>query len=374
MNINELINIRRHLHANPELGYQEFKTTELITEYLLKYDIRITHEFCETGVVGVISKGTSDRMIGLRADIDALPMQDRSNNPWLSLYPGIAHACGHDGHTAILLGVAQELALNCEFDGTVVLIFQPAEEGLAGARRMIENGLFEMFHCSSIYALHNWPELQVGELMTRPGPIMAAGDIFEIEICGSGGHAAQPHLTQDITLAMGEIVVMLNTVTSRALHPCEPAVITITQVECGSSHNMIPSTARIIGTARMFSPKAQDMLASRIHDVVMKIAESHGAKAHVNYIRCYPATINHTRETLISIDAGIMSGMRIAEAGYPALTSEDFSFMLEKCPGSYVWLGSGPSAPLHHPEFDFNDDAIEHGVRWFLNVVKSELA
>lgn len=374
LNLQEIINIRRELHANPELGYHEYNTAKLIASYLTGWGIAVETGIAETGVVGILSKGTSDRMIGLRADIDALPMQDKGTQPWKSKNPGVAHACGHDGHTAILLGVARELAKNVDFDGKVCFIFQPAEEGLAGAKRMINEGLFQRYPCDAVYALHNWPELNSGSLMTCPGPIMAAGDIFEIELYGDGGHAAQPHLTQDVTLAMSEMVIMLNTITSRALHPCEPAVITVTKVECGTSHNMIPSHAKITGTARMFSRSAQDLIEEKIHRHIMNIAEVHGIKASFNYIRCYPATINHHREAKLALQAGESADLSSSECSYPALTSEDFCYMLESKPGAYVWLGSAPSFPLHNPAFDFNDDVIGHGINWFINVVSHEFS
>lgn len=373
MRLDDIIQLRRDLHANPERGYEETRTSGIISRFLEDCGIEVHTNIARTGVVGLLRKGHSSRMIGLRADIDALPMSDSGTQPWKSQNPGIAHACGHDGHTAILLGAARELANNVQFDGTVCFIFQPAEEGLAGAKKMIDEGLFDRFPCDAIYALHNWPESEVGILETRSGPIMAAGDVFDIILHGGGGHAAQPHLTHDTLLAASELVLILNTITSRSLHPCEGAVITITQIAGGTSHNMIPATVKITGTARMFSPVAQDIIEKRINEVSSSIANAHGVSAEVNYVRYYPATINHKRESEVALSAAMRAGLTTREAVYPALTSEDFAFMLEKRPGTYAWLGSAPSHPLHHSAFDFNDDAIPGGVDWFVNLVLEEL-
>lgn len=322
----------------------------------------------KTGIVGVLKKGTSPRMIGLRADMDALPMQDKGEVAWTSLEQNRSHACGHDGHTTMLLGAAEKLAREIEFDGTVCFIFQPAEEGLAGAKAMIDDGLFERFPCDGVFALHNWPELPLGEIQTRPGPIMAAADRFDITVKGAGGHAAQPHLTHDTLLALSELVVQLNTLVPRALDPCEPALLTVTRMQGGFSHNMIPAEANITGTVRTFNPAAQDIIESRLRQMAEHITAAHGLQAEVNYVRYYPATINSDAEATQALAALQAAGMRAEPAPQPALTSEDFAFMLQAKPGAYLWIGSAPSKPLHHAAYDFNDALIPHGIRAFITL------
>ncbi|MCW0306962.1 M20 aminoacylase family protein [Pantoea ananatis] len=366
--MDHLVALRRDLHRHPELGFHEQRTSEIIARFLHDLGIEVHRGIGKTGVVGVLKKGTSPRMIGLRADMDALPMQDKGEVAWTSLEQNRSHACGHDGHTTMLLGAAEKLAREIEFDGTVCFIFQPAEEGLAGAKAMIDDGLFERFPCDAVFALHNWPELPLGEIQTRPGPIMAAADRFDITVKGAGGHAAQPHLTHDTLLALSELVVQLNTLVPRALDPCEPALLTVTRMQGGFSHNMIPAEATITGTVRTFNPAAQDIIESRLRQMAEHITAAHGLQAEVNYVRYYPATINSDAEATQALAALQAAGMRAEPAPQPALTSEDFAFMLQAKPGAYLWIGSAPSKPLHHAAYDFNDALIPHGIRAFITL------
>lgn len=366
--MDHLVALRRDLHRHPELGFHEQRTSEIIARFLHDLGIEVHRGIGKTGIVGVLKKGTSPRMIGLRADMDALPMQDKGEVAWTSLEQNRSHACGHDGHTTMLLGAAEKLARDIEFDGTVCFIFQPAEEGLAGAKAMIDDGLFERFPCDAVFALHNWPELPLGEIQTRPGPIMAAADRFDITVKGAGGHAAQPHLTHDTLLALSELVVQLNTLVPRALDPCEPALLTVTRMQGGFSHNMIPAEATITGTVRTFNPAAQDIIESRLRQMAEHITAAHGLQAEVNYVRYYPATINSDAEATQALAALQAAGMRAEPAPQPALTSEDFAFMLQAKPGAYLWIGSAPSKPLHHAAYDFNDALIPHGIRAFITL------
>jgi len=374
MNIDALIALRRDLHAHPELGYQERRTSDIVARFLQQLGLEVYRDIGKTGVVGVLKRGDGARMIGLRADMDALPMQDQGDVPWKSQTPNVCHACGHDGHTVMLLGAAQQLAAAGDLDGTVCFIFQPAEEGLAGAKAMIDDGLFSRFPCEAIYALHNWPELPLGEVQTRPGAIMAAADRFDITVKGGGGHAAQPHLTRDTLLATSELVVQLNTLVARAIDPCEPALLSVTRMQGGFSHNMIPAEASITGTVRTFSPAAQDTLETRLRDMAQHVTAAHGLQAEVSYLRYYPATINSEAEATLALQALSEAGFTASAARQPALTSEDFAFMLQAKPGAYLWIGSSPSQPLHHSAYDFNDDLIPYGVRALTALARRALA
>jgi len=363
MTIETLIALRRDLHTHPELGYQERRTSDIVARFLQQLGLEVHRGIGKTGVVGVLTRGSGGRAIGLRADMDALPMQDQGDVPWKSQTANVCHACGHDGHTAMLLGAAQQLAETGDFNGTIYFIFQPAEEGLAGAKAMIDDGLFSRFPCEAVYALHNWPELPLGEVQTRPGAIMAAADRFDIRVKGGGGHAAQPHLTRDTLLATSELVVQLNTLVARAIDPCEAALLSVTRMQGGFSHNMIPAEASITGTVRTFSPTAQDTLEARLREMAHHVTAAHGLQAEVNYLRYYPATINSEAEAKLAVEALSEAGFSARVARQPALTSEDFAFMLQAKPGAYLWIGSAPSRPLHHSAYDFNDELIPYGVR-----------
>ncbi|WP_429241697.1 M20 aminoacylase family protein [Erwinia aphidicola] len=368
-----LVALRRDLHQHPELGYQEHRTSGLVAEFLARLGLEVYQGIGKTGVVGVLKRGTSTRAVGLRADMDALPMADNGTQPWKSQQPNVCHACGHDGHTVMLLGAAQALAADAQFDGTVNFIFQPAEEGLAGAQAMIDDGLFERFPCDEVYAIHNWPQLPLGVVQTRPGPIMGAGDAFSIRVEGGGGHAAQPQLTPDTLLATSELVVALHTIVSRDLDPCDPAVLTVTRINGGFSHNMIPAQATLSGTVRSFDSAVQDRIEQRMRELAQHVTAAHGLTAAVQYDRYYPATINGAEQAATALRAAARAGLAHAEAPKPALTSEDFSFMLQAKPGAYLWLGSADSRPLHHSEYDFNDALIPFGIRWYCALVQETL-
>lgn len=369
-----LVALRRDLHAHPELGFQEQRTSDIVANFLKQLGIEVHRGIGKTGVVGILKKGSSERMIGLRADMDALPMQDQSGTEWQSRAEQVSHACGHDGHTVMLLGAAEKLARDVSFDGSVCFIFQPAEEGLAGAKAMIDDGLFSRFPCEAVYAIHNWPELPLGQVQTRPGAIMAAADRFDIRVLGGGGHAAQPHLTRDTLLATSELVVQLNTLVSRALDPCETALLTVTRMQGGFSHNMIPAEANITGTVRTFSPAAQATIEARLRQMAEHITAAHGLHAEVSYLRYYPATLNSNAEAQFCLQALTQAGIKAEAAPQPALTSEDFAFMLQARPGAYLWLGSAPCKPLHHAAYDFNDALIPHGVNVFVTLIRQALA
>ncbi len=373
MDIAALVALRRDLHQHPELGYQEHRTSGLVAEFLARLGLEVYQGIGKTGVVGVLKRGTSPRAVGLRADMDALPMADNGTQPWKSQQPNVCHACGHDGHTVMLLGAAQALAADAQFDGTVNFIFQPAEEGLAGAQAMIDDGLFERFPCDEVYAIHNWPQLPLGVVQTRPGPIMGAGDAFSIRVEGGGGHAAQPQLTPDTLLATSELVVALHTIVSRDLDPCDPAVLTVTRINGGFSHNMIPAQATLSGTVRSFDSAVQDRIEQRMRELAQHVTAAHGLTAAVQYDRYYPATINGAEQAATALRAAARAGLAHAEAPKPALTSDDFSFMLQAKPGAYLWLGSADSRPLHHSEYDFNDALIPFGIRWYCALVQETL-
>jgi hippurate hydrolase len=373
----DLVALRRDLHAHPELAFEERRTAGIVAAALRLLGLEVHEGLAGTGVVGVLRQGSSARTVGLRADMDALPIAEQSRLGHASRHAGVHHGCGHDGHTAMLLGAARQLARTRRFDGTVVFIFQPAEEGRGGARVMIEQGLFERFPCDAVYALHNWPELPLGQAQTRPGPIMAAADRFDIVLRGRGGHAAQPHRTPDVLLAASQLVTQLNTIVARRIDPAESAVLSVTRVQGGHSHNVLPAEATLTGTVRSFDAEAQDQIEAALRAAAAGTALAHGVQAEVSYQRYYPATVNTEAEAGLALQAAEAAGLQAAVAPRPAFTSEDFSFMLRARPGAYLWLGQGDASgachPLHHPGYDFNDEALPHGVRWFCAVAERAL-
>jgi len=373
-----LIAFRHDIHAHPELAYEEHRTARIVAEALRDLGLEVTEQVGGTGVVATLRKGNATRSIGLRADMDALGFDEKTGLPYQSVHPGKFHGCGHDGHTAILLGAARHITQSVDFDGTVHFIFQPAEEGRAGARRMIEQGLFERFPCNEVYALHNWPDLPAGHFQTRPGPIMAAADRFEIALTCKGGHAALAHQSSDAILAAADLVQQLNTIISRRIPASETAVLSVTMIQGGTTHNVIPSEVRLMGTARSFSPQVRDTIEQSLRAMVAGVAQSHGVGSEVVYDRYYPATVNAPQcaEKALAAAAAV-SGIQASLAPEPAFTSEDFSFMLEAVPGAYCWLGQGSGADspaLHNPLYDFNDAVIGHGIGWFASLVRQVLA
>jgi hippurate hydrolase len=372
----DLAAFRRDIHAHPELGFQEHRTAGLIADELRRIGLDVTTGIGGTGVVGVLRKGASTRSLGLRADMDALPFEEETGLPYASQHAGAFHGCGHDGHVAMLLGAARHLATEGGFSGAINFIFQPAEEGQGGAREMIRDGLFDRFPCDRVFALHNWPDLPAGTIRTRPGPIMASADRFEISVTGKGGHAALPHQTPDAILAASDLVQQLNSIVSRRVPATETAVLSVTQIAGGHAHIVMPATVRLIGTVRTFNPAVQARIEASIRAMAEGVAMSTETEISVDYDRYYPATINDAAAAAAALTAAATVCDDVATAPDPAFTSEDFSFMLQARPGAYIWLGQGTpdkSAPLHHPRYDFNDDVIGLGIGCFVALSRQEL-
>ena len=375
--IPDLVSLRRDIHQHPELGFAEHRTASRIAEALRAAGIEVHEGIGGTGLVGVL-KGRRDgtRSVGLRADMDALPIQEQTNLPWASRSPGCFHGCGHDGHVAMLLGAAQLLAGDPDFAGTVHFIFQPAEEGQGGARVMIEEGLFERFPCDRVYALHNWPGLPAGTISTRPGAIMGAADRFRILVEGRGGHAAIPQDTPDAILAAAALVQQLNSIVSRAVPPYAAAVLSVTEIHGGHAHNVIPAEVMVGGTVRTFDPAVQERIEERIRQMLKGIEASFEVRCTIAYDRYYPATINDPAAAADALEVAATVG-KAELASEPAPTSEDFSFMLQQRPGAYIWLGQGAGADpaqLHNPHYDFNDSVLETGIRLHVALAKHWLA
>jgi hippurate hydrolase len=371
-----LIAFRRDIHAHPELGFCEHRTAGRIAEQLRALGLEVHEGIGGTGVVAVLKNGTSNRSIGLRADMDALPIHEQTNLPYASKTEGTFHGCGHDGHVAMLLGAAQHLARSRNFDGTVNFFFQPAEEGLAGAREMVKEGLFERFPCDRVFGLHNWPDLPAGTIATRPGPIMGAASRFEITLEGRGGHAAIPQASPDAILASAALVQQLNSIVSRRIAPTASAVLSITQIHGGHTHNVIPAEVKVSGTVRTFDPEVQDLIEQAIRNIAAGVALANDVAATVDYQRYYPATINDEEAAREALEAAATVG-HAQLAPEPAFTSEDFAFMLQACKGAYIWLGQAKaegSAPLHNPHYDFNDDVLGLGIRLHVALAERHLA
>jgi amidohydrolase len=374
----DLVALRHDLHAHPELAFAEHRTAGVVAAALQDLGLEVHQGVGGTGVVGILRAGRGSRCVALRADMDALPILEQGERPHASRFPGVHHGCGHDGHTTMLLGAARQLARTRRFDGTVHFIFQPAEEGRGGARAMIEDGLFERFPCDAVYALHNWPDLPLGTVATRPGPIMAAAARFDIVVRARGGHAAQPHRTADAVLAASELVCQLNTIVPRRVPPTHSAVLSVTRICGGQSHNVLPAAVELTGTVRSFDDNVQDTIEAAIRDIARGTASASGAAVEVEYVRYYPATVNTGREADLALAAARSAGLHASLAPAPAFTSEDFAFMLREKPGAYVWLGQGRSdtglnPSLHDSTYDFNDDALPHGIAWFAAVAEMEL-
>jgi len=371
---------RHDIHAHPELLYDVHRTAATVAEKLKSFGCdEVVTGIGRTGVVGVIrgsrSGGTGRKAIGLRADMDALPIEEATNVPYKSTVPGKMHACGHDGHTAMLLGAARYLAETRNFAGTAIVIFQPAEEGGAGGKAMIKDGLMERFGIEEVYGMHNYPGLAVGEFAIRPGPIMAAADHVSINIEGVGGHAARPHLCIDTVLVGAQIINQIQSIVSRNVDPLHSAVVSICMFQAGHTDNVIPQTAHLRGTARSLTPKVQDFLEKRLHEVVEGTAQLHGAKAKLTYRRGYPVLRNHEAQTdfAASIAGTVVGRDKVDTAVAPVMGAEDFSFMLEERPGAFIFVGNGDSAGLHHPAYNFNDDAIPIGTSYWVKLVETAM-
>ena len=376
---------RRDLHAHPELLYDVHRTAAAVAEKLAAFGCdEVVTGIGRTGVVGVIhgrkngdlggDKGQA-KTIALRADMDALPIEEATGLSYKSTVPGKMHACGHDGHTAMLLGAARYLAETRNFSGTAVVIFQPAEEGGGGGKAMVEDGMMDRFGIDEVYGMHNYPGMPVGAFGIRPGPMMAAADYITIDIEGVGGHAARPHLGVDTVLVGAHIITAIQSIVSRNVDPLKSAVVSITMVQAGNTDNVIPQTVRLRGTARSLSEDVREMLEKRLHMVVEGTAEAFGAKAKLTYRRNYPVLVNHERETAFaaSVASEIAGAKHVDTTLPPMMGAEDFSYMLNARPGAFIWLGNGDSAGLHHPAYNFNDDAILFGTSYWVRLVETAL-
>lgn len=378
----ELTTWRRDLHAHPQTAFEETYAADLIARELTKMGLAVHRGLAKTGVVGTLQgkrPAQGDLMaIGLRADIDALDITEANDLPYKSLYPGKMHACGHDGHTTMLLGAAKYLAETRNFAGTVQFIFQPAEENEGGGRVMVEEGLFQKFPVDAVFGMHNWPGMDVGKFALKPGPLMAAFDVFEIIITGKGTHAAMPHLGIDPIVVTSQLVTALQSLVSRNVDPLDQLVVSVTQFHAGDTWNVIPPSAMLRGTVRTFRQDVQDMAENGMRRIVEHICAAYGASGTVRYERRYPATVNSPRETAWSaqIAQEIAGKEHVNLDPQPCMGGEDFSFMLQQRPGCYVWIGNGPADNgrlLHNPRYDFNDDILPLGASYFARLVETLL-
>ena len=373
---NDMAKWRRHLHQNPELGRDCYKTAEYIQERLKEFGITEIHTgYASTGIVAIIEGQTSGRTIGLRADMDALPITENTGMPYSSKNEGVMHACGHDGHTTMLLGAARYLSETRNFSGRVALIFQPDEEATGGAEVMVEEGILEQFKIEEVYALHNIPGHDVGVMYTRPGPIMAGADSFNVEIQGKGGHAAYPHEVKDPIVAALSIAQAFQTIVSRNNIPSDDLVISITQVHSGTTDNVIPETAFLNGTVRTFDLSVQEMVINRMEKIISGFSISFEVDAKFNYEKGYPPTINHEEKTNFAIEVAkeVCGSDKVLTSVGKEMGAEDFSYMLQKRPGAYLFMGIGEGAGLHNPNYDFNDAAAPVGASFFARLIEKAL-
>jgi hippurate hydrolase len=370
---------RRDFHANPELGFEEVRTSGIVAEKLRSWGIEVHAGIAKTGVVGVL-RGRSDngRAIGLRADMDALPMTEETGLPHASRNPGAMHACGHDGHTTMLLGAARYLAETRNFDGTVYFVFQPAEEGLGGAKVMMDEGLFERFPMEQVYGMHNWPDLPRGEVGAVAGPVMAAADRFDVVVRGKGGHGAMPHHAVDPVVVAAHMVTALQSIVARAVDPMKNAVVSVTKIQAGTTYNVIPGTATLMGTVRTLETGVQDLVEAQMRRVCAQIAAAFGAEADIDYRRGYPPTVNHEAETGLAAAAAakVVGDAKVHRDLVPCMGGEDFSYMLQARPGAYLWLGQGKGADtvaVHNPGYDFDDEILPVGASMWAQIVETVL-
>jgi hippurate hydrolase len=374
----DIVAWRRDLHRHPEILYEVHRTAATVAEKLRSFGVdEVATGIGRTGVVGDIHgrKSASGKVVGLRADMDALPLRETTGKPWASTVDGRMHACGHDGHTAMLLGAARYLAETRNFDGTAVVIFQPAEEGGAGGKAMVADGLMERWNIQEVYGMHNMPGLAVGKFATRPGPLMAATDEFTIDITGHGGHAARPHGTIDPIIVGSSIVQALQTIVSRSIDPIESVVVSVTKFHAGDAYNIIAETAQIAGTVRTLKAEMRDLVESRLNAIAGNIGTALGAKVALKYVRNYPVTSNHPSETAFAAKAAgdIVGAAQINIDAPPVMGGEDFSYMLQARPGAFIFLGNGDSAGLHNPAYDFNDEIIPIGCSYWARIVESAM-
>ena len=380
--VGEFIQLRRDIHQHPELAFEEHRTSDLVASKLEAWGYSVRRGLGGTGVVGTLKRGNSPKSVGIRADMDALPIQEKTGLEWASQIPGLMHACGHDGHTAMLLAAAQDLAEDTEFDGTLHLIFQPAEEGGGGALRMMQDGLFDLFPCDAIFAMHNMPGVPAGHFVFRDGPAMASSDYVTIRVKGIGGHGAMPHRCADPLVAASSIVMALQTVVARNVDPQETAVVTVGAMNAGQANNVIPAMATLELSVRALKPEVRLLLEKRIKSLVAAQAESFGVSAEVEWKTGYCVLVNSLPETNFAREVALkMLGPERVNPQGPALTgSEDFAFMLEKVPGSYLLIGNGDgdgdsagACMVHNPGYDFNDNNIAVGASYWVQLVKTFL-
>ena len=369
---------RHHIHANPETAFEEQATATLVAETLASFGLEVHRGLAKTGVVGVLRHGRGGAAIGLRADLDALHILERSGVPYASRNAGRMHACGHDGHTTMLLGAAQALARRRTFDGTVYFVFQPAEENEGGGRVMVEEGLFERFPMRAIYGMHNWPRLPAGSFAMRPGQLMGAYDIFEIVATGKGAHAAMAYMGKDPMMFAAHCLSALQTIVSRNVHPQDAGVVTVTQVHGGDTWNVIPQEVVLRGTVRTFKREVQDLIEARMRGIVVGLAATFDMTASVRYERRYPATVNSELETRHAVAAAsaVVGADNVDTNPTPEMGSEDFAFMLQARPGCYVWLGAGRGSEtpnIHSPQYDFNDDVLAIGASYWVTLAEQQL-
>ncbi|MBB4225863.1 M20 aminoacylase family protein [Variovorax guangxiensis] len=379
----EMIQVRRHLHAHPELAYQEFETSDLVAARLAEWGYEVHRGLAGTGVVGTLKLGQGTRRLGIRADMDALPIHETTGLPYASQHAGRMHACGHDGHTAILLASARVLAQERGFDGTLHLIFQPAEEGLGGARRMVDEGLFERFPCDAVFALHNMPGFPAGRFGFREGQFTASSDSVTIEVVGRGGHGSTPHLVADPIVAAAHIVIALQTIVSRNVDPRDTAVVSVGAIHGGDAPNVIPATVTLRLTVRAYRPETRAILRERITELVQAQAATLGVRAEVDYHWRYPAVINDVEATRLAREVARewLGEEGIVQDLQPVTGSEDFSFMLERCPGSYLIVGNGEGdthgtggCQVHNPGYDFNDAILPIAASYWVRLARRFLA
>jgi amidohydrolase len=373
----ELTHIRRDIHAHPELAYEEHRTSDMVAAKLTEWGLEVHRGLGKTGVVGTLRKGNSPRAVGLRADMDALPMQETNEFDHRSVNTGRMHACGHDGHTTMLLGAAKVMAESRNFEGAVHFIFQPAEEGGGGAKAMIEDGLFQKFPCDAVFAIHNKPGLKLGTIATKPGPLLAAADRWDIRIKGHGGHAAHPHLARDPVVIGAQVVMALQGIVSRNTDPLDAAVVTVGFMKGGSAYNVIPGEMHIGGTTRTTTVENRAMVERRIREICAGAAAMHGVEIGVEYRPGYGPTINDADKAQFAADvaAEVCGEANILRTVKPSMGAEDFSYMLNAVPGAMVWLGNGMSEQgLHNPGYDFNDQAIPFGVSFFVRAAERFLS
>ena len=373
-----LIEWRRDLHSHPELAFEEHHTAKFVAKKLREFNIDVEENIAGTGVVGTLRKGSGNLAVGLRADLDALPIHEGNNFSHKSKNPGKMHACGHDGHTTMLLGAAQYLSNHGKFSGTIHFIFQPAEENEGGGKAMIEDGLFKRFPVDSIFGMHNIPGIPVGCFAIKPGPVMAAFDVFELTVHGKGGHAAMPHLATDPIQIGTKIVEAFQNIVAKEINPQEPAVLSVTKFQAGDTFNVIPSNAKIGGSARCFSEKIQLQLERRMGDLSKEIAKAFEARCDFHYERRYPPTINNEKESLQARKAAVdlVGEENLISDHRPSMGSEDFAFMLKERPGAYIWIGNGDgegSCMIHNPLYDFNDKILTLGASWWVRVAEQYL-